>query len=208
MKCEFDSIKHLYTVDGRPTPSVTQVLSAVGILQNFAMVDKIVLERKRQIGVALHACLHYLQEGQLDHRTVDEKVKPRLDAYQLFVADTGFIPKSCELRKFPEVNGMRFGMTLDVIGTIKGQPYIVDFKSADGSPSKGWAIQLAAYETGIDRPLVPPFRWRRLSLQLKKNGRYNKVEWDDSGDAQEWKTALYLVYRRMARGYKPWEEKN
>ena len=98
MNCTFDSIKHLYCVDGRPVPSCTQVLSAVGILPSFSMVDKVLLERKRQIGVALHAALHYLQQGDLDESTVDERVKPRLDAYRLFVADTGFNPIDCELR--------------------------------------------------------------------------------------------------------------
>ena len=204
---EFDSNSHLYTVNGRPVVSVTQCLSAVGILPSFSMVDKVLLERKRQIGVALHAALHYLQQGDLDESTVDERVKPRLDAYRLFVADTGFNPIDCELRIWPTVAGMQYAGTLDVTGTIKGQPYLVDFKSNDWTPSPGWAIQLSAYESGLPRPLVPPFRWRRMTLQLKKTGNYAKTEWTDSGDAQEWRSALYLVYRRMSRGSKPWEEK-
>ncbi|HVN82264.1 MAG TPA: hypothetical protein VMW38_24985 [Terriglobia bacterium] len=203
----FDSQRHIYYFDGRPLVSVTQVLSATGILPSFAFVDKVMLERKRQIGGALHAALHYLQQGDLDENTVDERVKPRLDAYRLFVSDTSFKPIDCELRMYPTVAGMQYGMTLDVTGTIKSQPYLIDFKSADGSVEKGWSIQLAAYEAGIPRPLVPPFRWRRLSLQLKKTGTYAKTEWTDPGDTQEWKSALYLVYRRMARGSKPWEEK-
>ncbi len=203
---EFDSNSHLYTVNGRPVVSVTQCLSAVGILPSFSMVDKVLLERKRQIGVALHAALHYLQQGDLDESTVDERVKPRLDAYRLFVADTGFDPIDCELRRFPVVAGMQFGMQLDVTGTIKGQPFLVDFKSAENSPHPGFAIQLAAYESGIPRPLIPPFRWRRMTLQLKKDGRYCRTEWTDKRDDQEWKSALFLAYRRINRGEKLWEE--
>ena len=133
MNCTFDPIGHLYTIDGRPVPSVTQVLSSTGILPSFSMVDKVLLERKRQIGVALHAALHYLQQGDLDESTVDERVKPRLDAYRLFVAETGFKPIDCELRIWPTVAGMQYAGTLDVTGTIKGRTMVSGFQVAEGT---------------------------------------------------------------------------
>lgn len=206
MKFDFQPDRHLYLVDGRPVPSVTQCLAAVGISPDLRFVDRAVLERKRQIGIALHVALHYLQEGDLDMDSVDASVRPRLDAYRMFVADTGFKPIECELRMWPMTSGMRYGGTLDVTGIIKRQPWIIDFKTTEGAPHVGWAIQLQAYECGIPKPLVPPFKWRRMSLQLYENGRYNKTEWDDTGDLHEWASALYLVYRRMNRGFKPWEE--
>ena len=204
---EFKPESHLYLFDGRPIPSVTQCLASVGLLPDFRMVKRSVLERKRQIGIALHSCLHYLQQGDLDLTSVDPEVKPRLEAYQLFVQDTGFKPIGCEFRNWPVVHGMQYGMCADVTGIIKKEPWLIDFKCAEGKPHYGWAIQLQAYSEGIKAPLVPPFRWRRMSLQLLENGKYQKREWDDTGDKQEWISSLYLVYRRINRGETPWIEK-
>ena len=202
----FDNSEHRYFIGGSPIPSVTQVLRATGILPDYRMVKREVLEQKRQLGTALHECLHFLQEGDLDESTIDEEVRPRLDAYQQFVADHDFKPLECELRMWVTLNGMVYGGCPDVTGMIKAEPWVIDFKSTSGSPLPGWAIQLEAYSAGLKPPLVPPFKWKRMSLQLLEDGKYAKKVWDDPLDRQEWLSALYLVTRRMERGFKPWEE--
>jgi hypothetical protein len=45
----FDGDRYLYLVQGRPVPSVTQVLQAAGLGANYSMVPPKVLERKRTI---------------------------------------------------------------------------------------------------------------------------------------------------------------
>jgi len=206
MNCTFDAALHAYYVDGRRVPSVTGVLAAVGISTDFSRINQAVLEHKRQLGAALHACLDYQHDDDLDETTVDEEVRPLLDSYKLFMTDTGFKALDHELRRWPELNGMRYGMTADVIGAMGGEPWLIDFKTSAGAPSPGWAIQLAGYEAGLQRPVIPPFRWRRMSLQLLPEGRYYKKEWTDPLDRQEWISALYLVYRRINRGEPPWED--
>jgi len=46
----FDPERHLYLVDGRPVPSVTQVLHSAALAADYSMVPPDVLERKRIIG--------------------------------------------------------------------------------------------------------------------------------------------------------------
>ena len=46
----FDPERHLYLVDGRPVPSVTQVLHSARLAADYSMVPPDVLERKRIIG--------------------------------------------------------------------------------------------------------------------------------------------------------------
>lgn len=212
MKCHFDPEKHLYAVDGRPIPSVSQVLAAVGLIPDFRTVGRAVLERKRQIGSALHTALHFLQEGDLDMDSVDPDVRPYLDGYRLFVADTEFQAEECELRRWPILKRMQYGMTADVVGTIRAksvalieEPWLIDFKTSE-AVYQGWPIQLEAYESGLKVPTKPPFHYRRASLQLFASGRYKLTEWTDRQDQSEWAAALYLVYRRMSRGFEPWKE--
>jgi len=83
---------------------------------------------------------------------------------------------------------------------------LIDFKTAEGPAQPSWAIQTAAYEAGMERPLVPPFRWHRMSLQLFENRKYQMKQWNDPLDRQEWISALYLVYRRLNRGEKLWPD--
>ena len=46
----FEPERHLYLVQGRPVPSVTQVLHSAGLAADYSMVPPDVLERKRIIG--------------------------------------------------------------------------------------------------------------------------------------------------------------
>ena len=66
------------------------------------------------------------------------------------------------------MSGMQYGGTLDVTGTIKGQPYLVDFKSTESTPSPGFAIQLSAYESGIPRPLSSTVPLAKDDSSIKK----------------------------------------
>lgn len=208
MKFDFDPALHVYRLDGRPIPSTTQVLGAVGLSPDFSKVNRSVLEHRRQLGSALSVCLQFLQQGDLDSNTIDPEVAPLLEAHKLFVADTGFRPDpdGIELRRWPTVRGMAWGMCLDVKGLREKEPWILDWKISEGTPKYAWAIQTASYEMGIPAPLVPPFRYRRATVQLFENGRYNLKEWDCKGDRDEWLWSLWLVYQRINRGEAPWDE--
>ena len=70
----FDPERHLYVVEGRPVPSVTQVLHSAGLAADYSMVPPDVLERKRIVGQYVHKATQYLDEGCLDLETVDPEL--------------------------------------------------------------------------------------------------------------------------------------
>src|SRR5215471_15111903 len=86
----FDPERHLYMVEGRPVPSVTQVLHSAGLAADYSMVRPDVLERKRIIGEYVHKATQYLDEGCLDLKTVDPELQPYLAAYQRFLEESAF----------------------------------------------------------------------------------------------------------------------
>src|SRR2546427_11639137 len=94
----FDPERHLYLVQGRPVPSVTQVLHAAGLAADYSRVPPDVLERKRIIGQYVHKATQYLDEGCLDLETVDPELQPYLAAYQRFLEESGFRPQLIEHR--------------------------------------------------------------------------------------------------------------
>jgi hypothetical protein len=204
--CKFDPIAHRYSVGRRVVPSVTQTLAEVGLAPDLRHVPPDVLERKRRLGVNLHKALQFLLECDLDENSVDDELRPYLDAFRLFEADHKFKPLTVEDARFPNLGGMPYGMRADLTGMIGKEPFLIDFKSTEGSPLYCWSIQLSAYEYGLGRPMVPPFRYRRASLQLFPTGKYRFKEWKDSdGDLEEFRSALFLTWRRINRGEKPWE---
>jgi hypothetical protein len=89
----FDAEQHLYLVQGRPVPSVTQVLQATGLGADYSMVPPEVLERKRVIDQFVHEATQYLDEGSLDLASVDPELQPYICAYQRFLRATPVLAK-------------------------------------------------------------------------------------------------------------------
>jgi hypothetical protein len=205
-KDSFDAEKHVYRSGRLTIPSVTQTLAEVGIAPDLRRVPPDVLAHKRRLGTYMHQALQFLLEGDLDEGSVDMELAPYLDAFRLFQKDHGFKPTTVEDARFPSLDRMPYGMRADVTGTMRGEPWLLDFKSTIGNPCYSWAIQLAAYAHGLPAPLIAPFRYHRASLQLLESGRYKLKEWKDTeGDIDEFRAALYLTWRRINRGEKPWE---
>lgn len=201
---QFDPILHRYAFNGKAVPSVTQILKATGISPRFGGVPPELLERKRLLGIALHRALHFLQEGDLDPASIDPELQPYLAAHQLFLKDRAFKTEKIELLLCPSLRGLPYGMRADVTGVMENMPWLIDWKTTEGSPVESWPIQTAAYEVGLPRPLTPPYYYRRATLQLLSNGEYKFKEWADPGDVEEFKAALFLTWRRINRGCEPW----
>jgi hypothetical protein len=73
----FDADRHLYLVQGRLVPSVTQVLQATGLGADYSIVPPEVLERKRIIGQFVHEATQYLDEGSLDLASIAKVLRPK-----------------------------------------------------------------------------------------------------------------------------------
>lgn len=192
----FEPERHLYLVQERVVPSVTQVLHAAGISADYSTVAPEVLERKRTIGEYVHKATQYLDEGSLDLETIDPQIKPYLGAYQQFITDSGFRPRLVEHRLVGNINGMICGGTVDREGLMTGKLWIIDLKCIERLyPS--FALQTAGYELLLPKPVTPPFRYTRAVPQLRPNGAYKLTMYDDPADSIVFRSALSVTVWKM-----------
>lgn len=159
---------HIYRADGVIVPSVTQVLSDVGII-NYSMMLWPDRERYLQRGKDVHAATHYDDEGDLDDATLQEDLIGYLGAWRKFRMDTAFTPDLIEHRGFHEK--YRYAGTLDRLGTwdAKGR-ILLDLKTGD---LPWWiSLQLAAYAAFFKSPAS----FRRVGVELHGDGTYRVQE--------------------------------
>ena len=133
-KLDFDESNHTYTLDGRRLISVTQALS---ILDDRWKVDPFYLERGRLI----HLATEYYDNDELDESTVDERIRPYLEAYKKFCKDTHFAVQWIEYKlSHPSY---QYAGKIDKIGQLNGCLVIIDLKS--GAKAKVDELQAIAY---------------------------------------------------------------
>ena len=174
---QFDEREHRYTLApaGVELPSVTTILKDVGIIDYSHIPQEVLLKASRR-GTAVHAALHYLDDGDLDESTVSEEIAPYIEAYQRFCRDIGFVPAFVEYRDWHR--SLMYAGTLDRIGGIKRKDggrdrMVLDFKSGlTGPRMPGHALQVTAYAAFMESPR----KYRRGSLGLTKEARYELWE--------------------------------
>jgi len=162
MNLEFDQENHIYKMDGRKIPSVTDALSLVDDRRK----DPYFLQRGRFI----HLACELWDREELDEETVDSSILPRLEAWKLFRKESGFIPSTIEQFYFhPQY---LYGFKPDCTGPLNGILSMIDKKS---SPHRIDTLQGAAYWGGL-LAQKPPIDCKKIfDLYLKENGKYNLV---------------------------------
>lgn len=169
MSLTFDPENHIYKVNGEVWPSVTQVLKDMGFIDSTWFT-----EYARERGSLAHLIIKWHCLGILDEDTVDPVLRPYLDAWKLFVADTGFVSKQIETPLYDPLR--RFAGTPDNVGELYKIPSVIDYKT--GAMSQVTGIQLAGYE------LLTGKRLKRYGLQLTDKGKYKLTEFKDRNDRQ------------------------
>lgn len=165
----YEAESHVYRYGGRVVPSVTQALQVVG---EWGHVDPLILERARLFGQHVHAMIDLFDQGALDEEALDLPLVPYLNAWKLFLSETGFVVTHTEQRLYHP--RMRYAGTLDKRGTWKGTTWLLDCKS--GAVPRSVGAQTAAYQKACTDPPK-----RRLCLQLKRNA-YRLHRCDDPSD--------------------------
>lgn len=202
----FDPIAHRYTLpDGRVVPSVTQILAATGISADFEAIGarsafaREVLEAKRDLGTAVHADCHAWDDQDLDVEAVHLDVRPYLDAWIAFRANTGFAPEQRERIVYHP--GLFYCGTLDAYGRIKsGKRILVDIATGDPAHSAK-QYQTAAYAAASDEHQTDE-RW---AVQLTPdNGVPYRIhvysDWSDFGKFSAFCTTYHhQACRRIER---------
>lgn len=155
---DFDEEKHAYTVGGKIYPGVTSVISSCLGSNPFWT------EFGRDFGRAVHKAIHYYSDGDLDFNLLDDRIKPRIDAYVRFCEDKQFKSDLSEQALYhPKYRycGMIDQAQIDRV--------VPDFKCGQHLPEHG--LQLAAYVHLLPNPYI----YDRWGVQLKEDGKY-KIE--------------------------------
>jgi hypothetical protein len=191
MSLVFDPASHTYTVDGRVLPSVTEVCNVLAP-NYYANVPPDVLERKRAIGVALHAAIALDVNGDLDESSVAPEISLYFKAWRSFAVAVGW--KTLVVEK--PMHNERYGYagTPDLIGRMGNDPstsWLLDVKSACVlSPLT--AVQTAAY-ADMARSATGFSLSRRGALHLRPDGRFEVKQYDDPDDVQAFLAALNVL---------------
>ena len=199
----FDDAEHVYKDKrGRRIASATQVFALLGMI-DYSRVREEILERKSQLGVAVHAAVQYLCEGCLDWDTVDPVALPYVVAAEYWIKEQGFTSIAQEEQGIAEVNGMMFGFMMDNRGTMmyKGRHrhVILDYKTCVAE-SPTWPLQTAAY--ALAAPKLPNGeKYLRVILQLKADGKAKPYYFEDREDENSFLYALYVAIWMLNRGF-------
>ncbi len=174
----FDDATHTYKIDGRALPSVTEILRAEGFIDTAFFSDF-----GRERGKLAHLAIHLHDAGELDEDSLDPVLRPYLDAWIKFKADTG-----CTILESEQPCADQFGRyagTPDKIVLLDGKPTLLDIKTGVVSP---WVrLQLCAYceAKGI---------YRRAAVQLCEDGTYKLHHYTDRQDFGVWNAVLAVYH--------------
>ncbi len=185
----FDEADHTYHIDGVEVVSVTQAL-----VESSLIDTKWFTEWARHRGSTVHRCLEFLVKGTLDLNSVDPKIQGYLDAYEQFVADTGF--ECTEVERHVWSPSQRAAGTLDQLGEIRGSTAIVDTKT--GVLQWQTATQLTGY-SDLYKEETGTFVDKLIGLQLNIDGTYNTRVY--LPELLDWRAALRVAHRKR-RGSK------
>lgn len=189
----FTAQGHIYSLDGRIVPSVTQALTLAG-LDDISRVPRHHLEHAAQIGSAVHTACEFLDEDDLDLNSLDPAIVGYVLGYQKFKEQRGFAPILIERRGVVST-GLPYGFCLDRIGILDNREVLIDIKTASRKQN-WWGIQVAAYANAIE------FKGERLAIHVAKDGSYKLIPHEDAADFTAWQAALEIAHWKLAHGAK------
>lgn len=181
----FDDATHTYTLDGVKVPGVTSIIEP--IRPDFDRVPPDVLERKRQLGTAVHLACELDDDGELE--ACDAVLLPYLQAWQKFRADTGAQVIANE-RRMVHLS-LRYAGTIDRLAVIDGERWLLDIKTSAG-PHPSYGVQLAGYAELLAANDGPGTVQRRASVHLFNDASYKLAEFKNPNDAAAFRACLAI----------------
>lgn len=198
MNIEFNEDQHSYTLDGTPVPSVTTVLSSVGI-SDFSMVDDETLTRAVNYGQSVHNMTQLHDEGRLDESTLDPKLKVTLDLWREFKSKYISEWIGIEMRVASKKYG--YAGTMDRVAVSKdNELWLPDIKT--GVKTIAHPIQTAAYENAFREMTGEKKRINRMTIYLNTKIKvefYGKTSHEFKRDFNLFRCAL-TVHKFKTKG--------
>lgn len=183
----FDAKAHKYAINGRPVPSVTEIIAENGLYD-----PRHYPEDARRRGTFVHQASVLLDEKDLHWPSVPEEWAGYLRSWEAFKARMGVLIIETERRVFDPLYGV--AGTLDRVMTFGTGTaiWVIDLKTVgDGKGAAPfWTrYQTAAYEAMYRRE-TGALMLRRGALVLRADGSLPRLtEYDDDGD---WSAFLAL----------------
>lgn len=137
----FNEELHEYRVGGIITPSVSKILQANGLMDNFRHN-----ETALQTGTIIHKTLELHDLGTLDTTDLDPRLEKCILLWERFKKSVG-IKSVLEVEK-RVCYGVLFAGTIDRVACLEQGKMILDFKS--GNPQAWSALQTAGYALAYD----------------------------------------------------------
>ena len=185
---------HQYYLGGTELSSVTTILNQ---LNDFGRIPPDVLERKRQIGTAVHKAAELDDAGNLDPDSIDPAVAPYLEGWRKFRRESGFVPEYSEQRVYS--TAYQYAGTLDRIGILNNELILLDIK-ARATDTPETALQTAAYAKAWEEMTGANLMHRRYSVRLTQDGNYRLVPHAGLTDFTVFLSCLTLYHWRISHG--------
>jgi len=182
---EFTEQGHVYTWNGKPVPSVTQILD---VLNDFSRVPWDVLERAKDRGTRVHRAGELLLREELDWSSLDDEVRPYIVGLQKFLDDTKFVPLTTGTKVYHESLG--YAGAIDCTGFWRNGHCIVDWKTSVATP-RTVGPQLSAYLEALNTTRKTKIT-RRYCIRLQADGTYKVDPQKTLSDFTIFKSALNL----------------
>jgi len=183
-KFRFDPESHAYYLGSVRIPSVTQIISGVGLISDFARNDA-AAER----GTLVHLALALFGANKLDFSTVDERIMGWVLSGVRFYESMKFKPVVLETPDYhPDY---LYGYTFDGIGSSSMGDILIDWKT--GKKTRATALQLAAYLDPVQRRWGG--KWKRLAVELDEYGGEPNLAYPASDQRTDF--ADFLACRRV-----------
>ncbi len=180
----FDEANHLYALNGVPVPGVTSILTGLNLIDT-----KWFTPASRFRGKAVHAAIQFWLEDDLDWNSLSPGLVGYVRSAIRFIETIGLEVARVETLLGSAVHG--FCGTGDVIGKVRGEPTVPDWKSGEVLPVTGY--QLSGYEICLREENPALDRWRRIGVPLQKDGSLPKaVNFTESRDERRFLNALDL----------------
>jgi hypothetical protein len=198
-----------FDADGRPTMSVTEILSRVG-LRTLPPCSAEELKYAGRRGTAVHQATAILDGCYPGMSAEDRKymaapfledppeVSDYVACWEEFKRRERFVSHRMEFRLVVDLGWGKYGMTLDREGLWRAKtPAILDIKS--GVYEEWWKYQLAGYELGMKtvfrQPVHHPYRWVRISVELRPGEKipYRMRVYEGPTDESVFKSALVVA---------------
>jgi len=144
---KFDEENHIYTVKGIVLPSVTQVLSDVGIISfnenDPVEINNVAVIHAADFGKKVHRATELYDLDRLDIKNLDPAITPYLIGWEKFKEETNWKIKDIELKLHEE--SFLFAGTIDRIAEQGSKKAIIEIKTSATIP-KSAGLQTAAYQ--------------------------------------------------------------